>query len=69
MLLLEREKEDEDGLSKVVMVVASNGEDESSCFLRKMAVVVFKSCFQRPKDVIFKGLVRRFGYDVHGERK
>ena len=31
--LLEGEKEDEDDFFKVVMVAASNGEDESSCVL------------------------------------
>ena len=43
-------------------MAASNGEDENSSALEKMEVIVFKSCLQRPKSVIFEGLVRRFGY-------
>ena len=38
------------------MVAVLNGEDESSCVLEKMELVVFRSYFQRPKDVIFEGL-------------
>ena len=30
---------------------------------------MFRSCLQRPKGVIFEGLVTRFGYGVGGERK
>ena len=28
---------------------------------------MFRSCLQRPKSVIFEGLVTRFGYGVGGE--
>ena len=53
-----------------VMVAVSNGEDKSSCVLEKMdGLVVFKSSLQRPKSVIFEGLVREFGYGVGGRRK
>ena len=38
------------------MVAVSSEGDESSCVLEKMELVVFKSCLQRPKDVIFEGL-------------
>ena len=30
----------------------------------KMEVVVCRSCLQRPKDVIFEGVVTRFGYGL-----
>ena len=40
----------------MVMVVVSRGEDESSYVLEEMEVVVFESCLQRPKDVIFEGV-------------
>ena len=30
---------------------------------------MFRSCLQRPKSVIFEGLVTKFGYDVGVERK
>ena len=33
-----------------------NREGESSSVLEGMEVIVFDSCLQRPKDVIFKGL-------------
>ena len=36
--------------------VSSEGKDESFCVLEKMEVVVFKSCLQRSKSVIFEGL-------------
>ena len=41
------------------MVAISRGKDESSCVLEKIQLVVFKSCLQRSKDMIFKGLVMR----------
>ena len=41
------------------MVPVSRGEDESSCVLEEIKVGVFESCLQRPKDVIFEGLVMR----------
>ena len=41
------------------MVVVSSGRDKSSCVLDKMKVVVFESCLQRSKDVIFEDLVIR----------
>ena len=56
--LLKGEKEDEDDFSKVVVAV-SRGSDESSYALEKMEVRVFEFCLQRPKDVIFEGLVMR----------
>ena len=34
-----------------------------------MKRVVFRSCFQRPKDVVFEGLGESFGYGGGGERK
>ena len=46
------------------------GNDESFCVLvEKIKVGVFRSCLQRTKNVIFEGLVTRFGYAVGGERK
>ena len=41
------------------MVAVSRGKEESYCVLEEMEVVVFESCLQRPKDVIFEGLVMR----------
>ena len=38
------------------MVAVLNGKDESSWVLEEMELVVFDSCLQRPKDVIFEGL-------------
>ena len=32
--------------------------------LEKMEFVVFKSYLQRPKNVIFEGFMRRYGYGV-----
>ena len=34
-----------------------------------MKLVVFRSCLQRPKDVVFEGLSESFGYGGGGERK
>ena len=34
-----------------------------------MKLIVFRSCLQRPKDVVFKGLSKSFGYGEGGERK
>ena len=30
---------------------------------------MFRSCLQRPRSVVFEGLVTRFSYGVGGERK
>ena len=49
-----------------MMVAVSREGDESSYVLEKIEVVVFRSCLQRPKDVIFEGFVREFGYGVEG---
>ena len=52
------------------MVVAASREgDESSCVLEKMEDVVFRSCLQRPKDVIFEGFVTDFDHGIGGRRK
>ena len=48
----------------MVVVATSNGDDESFCAIEKMEIGVFKSCLQRLKDVLFEGLVMRFGYGV-----
>ena len=40
----------------VVMVAVWSGVDESSCVLVRMKVVVFESCLQKSKDVIFEGI-------------
>ena len=53
----------------MMVVGASREGDESSCVLKKMVVIVFRSCLQRPKDMIFEGFVREFGYGVGGRRK
>ena len=38
------------------MMAVLNREDESSWVLEETELVVFDSCLQRPKDVIFEGL-------------
>ena len=37
-------------------VAVLNGEQESSWILDEIEVTVYRSCLQRPKDVIFEGL-------------
>ena len=64
-----RRKEGEDDSSKVVVVAASREEHERSCVIEKIEVRVFKACLQRPKSVIFEGLVRWFGYGVSEEEE
>ena len=46
----------------MVVVAVLNGEGESSCVLEEMELVVFRSCLQRPKSVIFERFVRGYGY-------
>ena len=51
-----KRKEEEEESALVIMVAVLNGEDESSWVLLRVKVIVFESCLQRPKDVIFEGV-------------
>ena len=67
--LLEEEKKKKMTSSKVV-IADPRRKDESFCaLLEEMEVGAFRSCLQKPRGVIFEGLVTRFGYGVGGERK
>ena len=40
----------------MVMVAITRGENENSCVLEEIRLVVFESCLQRSKYVIFEGI-------------
>ena len=48
----------------VVMMEVLNGGGKSPCVLEEIRFIMFESCLQRPKDVIFERLSERFSYGI-----